>query len=104
VQVAAVGKGRNTVVDHQKQSVVNGTWLQLSISYWSIIMIGPDGLLLVVPTYMQFPLQFYWWGCQNKTAKLRHLILLTRVTYSAPVEMILELIPSHSLYTRPKLI
>jgi hypothetical protein len=24
-------------------------------------MIGPGGLLLVVPTYMQFELQFYFW-------------------------------------------
>jgi len=29
-------------------------------------MIGPGGFLLVVPTYMQFLLQFYWWGCQKK--------------------------------------
>jgi hypothetical protein len=33
---------------------------------WSITMIGPGGLLLVVPTYMQFQLQFYWWGCQKQ--------------------------------------
>jgi len=46
----------------------------LSISNWSITMIGSGGLLLVVPTNMQFPLQFYWWGCQKKTAKLRDLI------------------------------
>jgi hypothetical protein len=42
-------------------------------------MIGPGGLLLVVPKYLQFPIQFYWWGCQKK-GKLRHLILLSRVT------------------------
>jgi hypothetical protein len=29
----------------------------------------PGGLLLVVPTYMQFWLRFYWWGCPKK-AKL----------------------------------
>jgi len=59
-----------------KKSVINWTWLRLSISDWSIIIIGPGGLLLVVPTYMQFQLQFYRWGCQKKnTAKLRHLIL-----------------------------
>ncbi len=29
------------------------------------------------------------WGCHKKTAKLRHLILLSRVTYWAPVEMLL---------------
>jgi hypothetical protein len=45
-------------------------------------------LLLVVPTYMQIPLQFDWLGCQNKTAKLRHLILLSRVTNRALVEML----------------
>jgi len=45
-------------------------------------MIGPSGLLLVVPMYMQFQLQFDGWGCpKNKTAKLRRLILLSRVTY-----------------------
>jgi hypothetical protein len=32
-------------------------------------MIGLGGLLLVVPTYMQFQLQFYWWGCQKKKKK-----------------------------------
>jgi hypothetical protein len=42
-----------------KQSVINRTWLRLSISSdWSIIMIGPGGLLLVVPTYMPIQLQF----------------------------------------------
>jgi hypothetical protein len=41
---------------------------------------------------MQFQLQFYWWGCQKKTPKLRHLISLSRVTYWAPVEMLLALL------------
>ncbi len=45
-------------------------------SDWSIIMISPGGLLLVVPTYMQFEFQFYWWGCQKQRAKLRHLIFI----------------------------
>jgi hypothetical protein len=40
----------------------------LSISDWSITIIGSVGLLLVVPTNMQFPLQFYWWGCQKKNS------------------------------------
>jgi hypothetical protein len=69
-----------------KKSVINWTWLRLSISDWSVILIGPDGLLSVVFTNMQFPVQFYCW--QNKTAKLRHLILFSRVTYWAPVEML----------------
>jgi hypothetical protein len=71
VQLAVADKRHNTVVYLQKR-VINWTWLRLN---WSIIMIGPGGFLLVVPTYMQFQLQFYWWGCQKKTAKLRHLIL-----------------------------
>jgi hypothetical protein len=33
-------------------------------------MIGPDGLLLVVPTYLQFQLQFYGWGCQKNKLNL----------------------------------
>jgi hypothetical protein len=72
-----------------KRSVINCTWLQLSVSDWSIIMIAPSGLLLVVPTYMQF----YCWGCKKKKkrAKRRHLILLSRVTYWAPMEMLLLL-------------
>jgi hypothetical protein len=42
-------------------------------------MIGPGGLLLVVPTHMQFQLQFYWWGWPKKReAELRHLILLSK--------------------------
>jgi hypothetical protein len=51
-------------------------------------MVGPVGLLLVVPTYMQF--QFFWVGLQNEEeAKLRHLILLSRMTYWAQMELLL---------------
>jgi hypothetical protein len=68
-----------------KRTVINCTGLRLSVSDWLVIMIGPGGLLLVVPTYMQF--QFYWWSCQKKEAKLRDLILLSTVTYWTLVEM-----------------
>jgi hypothetical protein len=90
VQLLVAGKRGNTFLCAFTKECINWTWLQLSISDWSIIMISPDGLLLVVPTYMQFHLQFYWWGYQKKKkkAKLRHLILLSRVTYWAPVEML----------------
>ncbi len=73
-----------------KKSVINWRWLRFSISDWLIIMIGPGGLRFVVRTHMQFQLQFYWWGCPKKTDKLRHLILLSRLTYWAPVEMLLH--------------
>jgi hypothetical protein len=56
---AVAGKRLNTSVHLKKKNVLNGTWLRRSISDWSIIMIGPGGLLLVVPTYMEFQLQFY---------------------------------------------
>jgi hypothetical protein len=36
--------------------------LDLTISDWSIRMIGPGGLLLLVIMYIEF----YWWGCQKK--------------------------------------
>jgi hypothetical protein len=65
VELAVAGKRLNVVVLLWK-SVINWTWLQLSIFDWSIIMIGPGGLLLVVRTYMQFQLRFYWWGCPKK--------------------------------------
>ncbi len=89
VQLAVAGKRRNTVVHLKKKSVKNWSWLRLSISDWSIIMIGPGGLLIVVPTYMLVQLQIYLWGCQKRTVKLRHLILLSRVTYWVPVGMLL---------------
>ncbi len=41
---------------------------------------------------MQFQSHFYEWGCQNKTAEFRHLILLSRVTYWASVEMLSQTI------------
>jgi hypothetical protein len=48
-------------------------------------MIGPGGLLLVVSTCDSF----IGGVTKNKTAKLRHVILLSKVTYWAPpVEML----------------
>jgi hypothetical protein len=43
------------------------------------MMIGPGGLLLVVPKYLND--SFIGGVAKNKTAKLRHLILLSIVTY-----------------------
>jgi len=52
-------------------------------------MIGPGGLLLLVPTYIQFQSYSFIGGvAKTNPAKLRHLILLSRVTYWAPVEML----------------
>jgi hypothetical protein len=39
---------------------------------------------------MQFQFQFIGGVAKNKTAKLKYLILLSRVTYWAPVEMLLD--------------
>jgi len=49
------------------------------------------------PVHAVFQLQFYWWGCQKHTAKLKHVIILSRVTYWAPVEMLLVPWPIRSL-------
>jgi hypothetical protein len=52
-------------------------------------MIGPGGLLLVVPRICSSSYSFIGGVAKKKPAKLRHLILLSRVTYQAPVEMLL---------------
>jgi hypothetical protein len=52
-------------------------------------MIGPGGLLLVVPHTYAVPVTVLLVGLAKQKAKLRHLILLSRVTYSAPMEMLL---------------
>jgi hypothetical protein len=45
-------------------------------------MIGPGGLLLVVPHVYAVPVSVLLVGLQKKKpAKLRHLILLSRVAY-----------------------
>ncbi len=50
-------------------------------------MIGPGGLLLVVPHV--YTVSVLMVGLQKKRpAKLRHLILLSRVTYWALLEML----------------
>ncbi len=41
-------------------------WLLLSISDWSIMMIGPGGLLLVVPHLFAVPVLVLWVGLPNK--------------------------------------
>jgi hypothetical protein len=60
------------------------------------MMIAPGGLLLIVPTYINaVPVTVLLVGLpkKKKPAKLRHLILLSRVTYLATmVEMLLQVI------------
>jgi hypothetical protein len=57
----------NTIFLHYKAGPINMIWLVLSVFDWSIIMIRPGGLLLVVPTYLQSQFQFYWWVAKKKT-------------------------------------
>ncbi len=40
---------------------------KLSVSDWSIIMIGPGGLLLVVPQLFVVPVSVLWVGLQKST-------------------------------------
>jgi hypothetical protein len=56
-------------------------------------MIGPSGLLLVVPHVYAVPVSFIGRVAKKRKAKLRHLILLSRVTYIALVQMLLVLTP-----------
>jgi hypothetical protein len=48
-----VVKGRATLCTTEK-SIINMIWLLPSVSDWPIIMIGPDGLLLIVPHLLAF--------------------------------------------------
>jgi hypothetical protein len=52
-------------------------------------MSGPGGLLLVVPHVYAVPDSVLLVGLPTNTAKLRHLILLSRVTCWAPLDMLL---------------
>jgi hypothetical protein len=61
-QVAEAGKRHRKVVHLLEKSVINMIWLLLPGFDWPIIMIGPSGLLLVVPTYLRLLFQFYGWG------------------------------------------
>jgi hypothetical protein len=51
-------------------------------------MIGPDDLLLAVPHVYAVLVLLVGLPQKKKGAKLRHLILLSGVTYQAPLEML----------------
>jgi hypothetical protein len=56
------------------------------------MMIGPGGLLLVVPHLFAVPILVLWVGLPNKKYKTIlgcEKILLCRITYLAPLEMLL---------------
>jgi len=59
------GKRQRKAVHLLEKSVINMIWLLVSGFDWAIRMIGPSGLLLVVPTYLQLLFQFYGWGCKK---------------------------------------
>jgi hypothetical protein len=65
-QIAEAGNKHSTTVHLLQKSVLNMIWLLVPVLDWPIIMIAPGGLLLVVPTYMQFRFQFYGWGYEKK--------------------------------------
>jgi hypothetical protein len=48
-----------------EKSVINMIWLLVPGFDWPVIMIGPSGLLLVVPTYLQLLFQFYGFRVQK---------------------------------------
>jgi hypothetical protein len=61
-------KKRITVVHLLEKSVIKYDLSEclLPVFDWSIIMIGPGGLLLVVPTYLQSPaFSFMCGGCRK---------------------------------------
>jgi hypothetical protein len=49
------GERRSQAVHLHKRVQINMIWLLLSVSHWHIIMIGPGGLLSVVPPPIRCP-------------------------------------------------
>jgi hypothetical protein len=64
-QFAEAGTMRSKAVHLLEKSVINMIGLLLPVFDSSIIMIGPGGLLLVVPTCLQSSFQFYGVGLQK---------------------------------------
>ncbi len=64
-QFAEASKKRSKAVHPLEKSVINMTWLLILVFDWPIIMIGPVGLLLVVPTYLQSFVWVLWVGLQK---------------------------------------
>jgi hypothetical protein len=67
-QFAEAGKKCSKAVHMLKKSVINMICLLLPVFDWSIMMSGPGGLLLVIPTYFAESspcFQSCGWGCKN---------------------------------------
>jgi hypothetical protein len=78
------------VVHLVEKSVINMMWLLVPVFDWWLMMIGPGGLLLVVPICLQSPFQFNEWGCK-KVGNYTWMweIVFWRVAYSAQVGMLI---------------
>ncbi len=64
-QFVVAGKGRsNGVHTAAQKSLINMIWILL-LFHCPIIMIGPGGLLVVVPTPLLCQFQFYGWDCKR---------------------------------------
>jgi hypothetical protein len=65
--VAVAGKRLSSAMHLPKKSVINMIYLLLSVSDWPIIMIGPGGLLLVVPHLFVVPVSVFFVRLQKST-------------------------------------
>jgi hypothetical protein len=57
--------GKGTEQSQKKNSVIRRIWLLVTVSDWSIIMIGPGGLLLVFRHLFAVPVSVLWVGLQK---------------------------------------
>ncbi len=64
-----------------EKSVINMIRLLLHVFDWPIEMIGTGGLLVVVPTYLQSPFQFYGWGWRKSKQLNLDVTYFCRVIY-----------------------
>jgi hypothetical protein len=89
VQLAVAGSRRNTCV-HLKKKECNKSDLIAAQYFWLVDHNDWSRWFAISsPHINSVPVTVLLVGYPRKTSKLRHLILLSRVTYWAPVEMLL---------------
>jgi hypothetical protein len=87
VQLGMAGKRRNTMVHLQKRCNI---WDLIAAQYFLLIDHNDwfRWFAISSPRVSAIPVTVLLEGLQRKTAKIRHFIFLSRVTYGAPVWML----------------
>ncbi len=60
------GERHTNIVHMREKSVINMIWLLFIAADWPIMLIGPGGLLLVIPYLFALPLSVFMGGVENR--------------------------------------